>query len=380
MRNLINLKMNTKFNYDNSIKFILVFLLSIFKTIIFISLIILYSVNDVEGKPTNQLDLATPIGRLKAAIGSIFWLSFFASLVLRIIFAWNLRNDEVFRQTGLDVKQYSIGFKFIPLITSILLITKSLRDKISIGNDWTTRQLILKWKIINFIKDLVVFLWLCSIVLAIVSLILRFGLDNTMFEKFKEVVIITIFVGIFYFLIPFYFLASYSLKIYRLISKREKTYWKSASYVFFMPFFYFNAWKNVLRLSKKLKIAENTLAGQNEVEKQVINNKISRQFYQFTVVKNIFHLIFLIVFTTTMWLVITKNEILRNTGVSLIFFNLFNISTMTYLIYIGPRYLADSVNMHSKRTSLILYILDIFVPIVSIYNLIKYKQNKTILV
>ncbi|MCI8283333.1 hypothetical protein [Mesomycoplasma hyopneumoniae] len=380
MRNLINLKMNTKFNYDNSIKFILVFLLSIFKTIIFISLIILYSVNDVDGKPTNQLDLATPIGRLKAAIGSIFWLSFFASLVLRIIFAWNLRNDEVFRQTGLDVKQYSIGFKFIPLITSILLITKSLRDKISIGNDWTTRQLILKWKIINFIKDLVVFLWLSSIVLAIVSLILRFGLDNTMFEKFKEVVIITIFVGIFYFLIPFYFLASYSLKIYRLISKREKTYWKSASYVFFMPFFYFNAWKNVLRLSKKLKIAENTLAGQNEVEKQVINNKISRQFYQFTVVKNIFHLIFLIVFTTTMWLVITKNEILRNTGVSLIFFNLFNISTMTYLIYIGPRYLADSVNMHSKRTSLILYILDIFVPIVSIYNLIKYKQNKTILV
>ncbi|XKK66039.1 hypothetical protein NB625_01625 [Mesomycoplasma hyopneumoniae] len=372
--------MNTKFNYDNSIKFILVFLLSIFKTIIFISLIILYSVNDVDGKPTNQLDLATPIGRLKAAIGSIFWLSFFASLVLRIIFAWNLRNDEVFRQTGLDVKQYSIGFKFIPLITSILLITKSLRDKISIGNDWTTRQLILKWKIINFIKDLVVFLWLSSIVLAIVSLILRFGLDNTMFEKFKEVVIITIFVGIFYFLIPFYFLASYSLKIYRLISKREKTYWKSASYVFFMPFFYFNAWKNVLRLSKKLKIAENTLAGQNEVEKQVINNKISRQFYQFTVVKNIFHLIFLIVFTTTMWLVITKNEILRNTGVSLIFFNLFNISTMTYLIYIGPRYLADSVNMHSKRTSLILYILDIFVPIVSIYNLIKYKQNKTILV
>ncbi|MXR13227.1 hypothetical protein DR083_03540 [Mycoplasma hyopneumoniae] len=380
MRNLINLKMNTKFNYDNSIKFILVFLLSIFKTIIFISLIILYSVNDVDGKPTNQLDLATPIGRLKAAIGSIFWLSFFASLVLRIIFAWNLRNDEVFRQTGLDVKQYSIGFKFIPLITSILLITKSLRDKISIGNDWTTRQLILKWKIINFIKDLVVFLWLSSIVLAIVSLILRFGLDNTMFEKFKEVVIITIFVGIFYFLIPFYFLASYSLKIYRLISKREKTYWKSASYVFFMPFFYFNAWKNILRLSKKLKIAENTLAGQNEVEKQVINNKISRQFYQFTVVKNIFHLIFLIVFTTTMWLVITKNEILRNTGVSLIFFNLFNISTMTYLIYIGPRYLADSVNMHSKRTSLILYILDIFVPIVSIYNLIKYKQNKTILV
>ncbi|ASU14477.1 hypothetical protein CIB43_00586 [Mesomycoplasma hyopneumoniae] len=380
MRNLINLRMNTKFNYDNSIKFILVFLLSIFKTIIFISLIILYSVNDVDGKPTNQLDLATPIGRLKAAIGSIFWLSFFASLVLRIIFAWNLRNDEVFRQTGLDVKQYSIGFKFIPLITSILLITKSLRDKISIGNDWTTRQLILKWKIINFIKDLVVFLWLSSIVLAIVSLILRFGLDNTMFEKFKEVVIITIFVGIFYFLIPFYFLASYSLKIYRLISKREKTYWKSASYVFFMPFFYFNAWKNVLRLSKKLKIAENTLAGQNEVEKQVINNKISRQFYQFTVVKNIFHLIFLIVFTTTMWLVITKNEILRNTGVSLIFFNLFNISTMTYLIYIGPRYLADSVNMHSKRTSLILYILDIFVPIVSIYNLIKYKQNKTILV
>ncbi|QBY87610.1 hypothetical protein [Mesomycoplasma hyopneumoniae] len=380
MRYLINLKMNTKFNYDNSIKFILVFLLSILKIILLVIFAFLINITGVDDRQTTGLDLSTPIGRLKAAIGGIFWLLVFASLVLRIIFAWKLRDDEVFRQTGLDVKQYSIGFTLIPLLTSILLITKSLRDKISIGNDWTTRQLILKWKIINFIKDLVVFLWLSSIVLAVVSLILRSRTNNTMFEEFNDVVIITIFVGIFYFLIPFYFLASYSLKIYRLINKREKTYWKSASYVFFMPFFYFNAWKNVLRLSKKLKIAENTLAGQNEVEKQVINNKISRQFYQFTVVKNIFHLIFLIVFTTTMWLVITKNEILRNTGVSLIFFNLFNISTMTYLIYIGPRYLADSVNIHSKRTSLILYILDIFVPIVSIYNLIKYKQNKTILV
>ncbi|MDW2829788.1 hypothetical protein [Mesomycoplasma ovipneumoniae] len=372
--------MNRKFNYDNSIKFILVFLLSIFKTIILVVAVILTSISGVDGEQTIVSDSTTPIGRLKTTISGIFGLLFLASLGLRIFFAWNLRNDEVFKQTGLDVKQYSIGFALIPLITSILLITKSLRDKISIGNDWTTRQLILKWKIINFIKDLVVLLWFSSIVLAVVSLILRSGTNNTMFEEFNDVVIITIFVGIFYFLIPFYFLASYSLKIYRLINKREKTYWESASYIFFMPFFYFKAWKNVLRLSKKLKIAENKLISQNEVEMQVINNKISRQFCQFTMLKNIFYLIFLIVFTTTMWLVITKNEILRNTGVSLIFYNLFNISTMTYLIYIGPRYLADSVNMHSKRASLILYILDVFVPTVSIYNLIKYKQNKTILV
>ncbi|MDW2911477.1 hypothetical protein R7W79_02250 [Mesomycoplasma ovipneumoniae] len=372
--------MNKKFNYDNSIKFIILFLLSIFKTIIFVVGVILTGISGVDGEQTIGSDSTTPIGRLKTTISGIFGLLFLASLGLRIFFAWNLKNDEVFRQTGLDVKQYSIGFALIPLITSILLITKSLRDKISIGNDWTTRQLILKWKIINFIKDLVVLLWLSSIVLAIVSLILRSSTNNTMFEEFNDVVIIIIFVGIFYFLIPFYFLASYSLKIYRLINKREKTYWESATYVFFMPFFYFNAWKNVLRLSKKLKITENKLTSQNEVETQVINNKISRQFYQFTIVKNIFYLIFLIIFTATMSLAITKNEIFRNTGVSLIFFNLFNISTMTYLIYIGPRYLADSVNMHSKRAWLILYILDVFVPIVSIYNLIKYKQNKTILV
>ncbi|WNM13747.1 hypothetical protein [Mesomycoplasma ovipneumoniae] len=371
--------MNTKFNYDNSIKFILLFLLSIFKTIIFIAIIILSGINGVDGKPTTGADSTTP-GRPNNTLLLIFIGSFVLSLALRIIFVWNLRNDEVFKQSGLDVKQYLNGFKFIPLITSIVLITKPLRDKISIGNDWTTRQLILKWKIINFVKDLVVLLWFSSIVLAIVSLILSLGADNTMFEKFNEVAIIIIFVGIFYFLIPFYFLASYSLKIYRLISKRERTYWKSASYVFFMPFFYFNAWKNVLRVSKKLKIRENTLESQNEVKTQAINNKISRQFYQFTIVKNIFYLIFVIVFTVTMSLVITKNEILRNTGFTLVLYHLFNISTMTYLLYIGPRYLADSVNMHSKRTSLILYILDIFVPIVSIYNLIKYKQNKTILV
>ncbi|MDW2835626.1 hypothetical protein R7U59_02000 [Mesomycoplasma ovipneumoniae] len=372
--------MNTKLNYDNSTKFIILFLLSIFKTIIFVIYLILNSISGVGNKPITLSDPQTPIERLNATMLAVFVFLLFSSLGLRIFFARNLRNDEVFRQTGLDVKQYSIGFKFIPLITSILLITKSFRDKISIGNDWTTRQLILKWKIINFIKDLVVLLWLSSIVLAIVSLILRFGLGNTMFEGFNEVVLIIIFVGIFYFLIPFYFLASYSLKIYRLINKRERTYWKSASYVFFMPFFYFNAWKNILRLSKKLRIAENTLASQNGTETQVINNKISRQFYQFTIVKNIFYLNFVIVFTATISLAITKSEIFRNPGVALIFFHLFNISTMTYLIYIGPRYLADSVNMNSKRTSLILYILDIFVPTVSIYNLIKYKQNKTILV
>ncbi|WP_010321195.1 hypothetical protein [Mesomycoplasma ovipneumoniae] len=372
--------MNTKLNYDNSTKFIILFLLSIFKTIIFVIYLILNSISGVGNKPITLSDPQTPIERLNATMLAVFVVLLFSSLGLRIFFARNLMNDEVFRQTGLDVKQYSIGFKFIPLITSILLITKSLRDKISIGNDWTTRQLILKWKIINFIKDLVVLLWLSSIVLAIVSLILRFVLGNTMLEEFNEVVLIIIFVGIFYFLIPFYFLASYSLKIYRLINKREKTYWESASYVFFMPFFYFNAWKNILRLSKKLKIRENTLASQNEVKTQVINNQISRQFYQFTIVKNIFYLNFVIVFTVTISLAITKSEIFRNPGVALIFFHLFNVSTMTYLIYIGPRYLADSVNINSKRTSLILYILDIFVPIVSIYNLIKYKQNKTILV
>ncbi|MDW2852846.1 hypothetical protein, partial [Mesomycoplasma ovipneumoniae] len=272
--------MNTKLNYDNSTKFIILFLLSIFKTIIFVIYLILNSISGVGNKPITLSDPQTPIERLNATMLAVFVFLLFSSLGLRIFFARNLRNDEVFRQTGLDVKQYSIGFKFIPLITSILLITKSLRDKISIGNDWTTRQLILKWKIINFIKDLVVLLWLSSIVLAIVSLILRFILGNTMFEGFNEVVLIIIFVGIFYFLIPFYFLASYSLKIYRLINKREKTYWESASYVFFMPFFYFKAWKNILRLSKKIKIRENTLASQNEVETQVINNKISRQFYQ----------------------------------------------------------------------------------------------------
>ncbi|MDW2923350.1 hypothetical protein R7Z81_00995 [Mesomycoplasma ovipneumoniae] len=380
MRYLINLKVKRKFNDNNFIKFIFVFLLSILKTISLVVFAILVSISGVDDKPTTQLDLSTPIGRLKSLIGGIFWLLVIASLVLRIIFVLKLRDDELFKQTGLDVKQYSIGFALIPLLTSILLITKSLRDKISIGNDWTTRQLILKWKIINFVKDLVVLLWLTSIVLAIVSLILRSGTDNTIFEKFNEVAITIIFVGLLYFLIPFYFLSSYSLKIYRLINEREKTYWKSVSYVFFMPFFYFNAWKNVLRLSKKLKIAENTLPSQDEVETQVINNKISRQFYQFTIVKNIFHLIFVIVFIVIMSLFIAQNEIHSNSVVSAVLFAFFIMSAMIYFIYIVPRYLADFVNIHSKRTSLFLYILDIFVPTVSIYNLIKYKKNKTILV
>ncbi|WP_341491261.1 hypothetical protein [Mesomycoplasma ovipneumoniae] len=148
-----------------------------------------------------------------------------------IFFVWKLRDDEIFKQTGLDVKQYSIGFVLIPLHTSILLITKWLRDKISISNDWTTRQLILKLKIINFVKDVIVVLWLSSIVIGIVwwILYLSFGTENTIFEKLNYVLIIIIFIGLLYFLIPFYFLASYSLKIYRLINKGEKTYWKLAS-------------------------------------------------------------------------------------------------------------------------------------------------------
>ncbi|WP_337892390.1 hypothetical protein [Mesomycoplasma ovipneumoniae] len=175
--------------------------------------------------------MATPIGRLKSLIGSIFWILVFATLVMCIFFVWKLRDDEIFKQTGLDVKQYSIGFVLIPLHTSILLITKWLRDKISISNDWTTRQLILKLKIINFVKDVIVVFWLSSIVIGIVwwILYLSFGTENTIFEKLNYVLIIIIFIGLLYFLIPFYFLASYSLKIYRLINKGEKTYWKLAS-------------------------------------------------------------------------------------------------------------------------------------------------------
>ncbi len=83
---------------------------------------------------------------------AIFIGSFVLPLALRIIFVRNLRNDEVFKQSGLDVKQYLIGFKFIPLITSIVLITKSYRDKTPISNDWTARNWYLNEKSLTLLR------------------------------------------------------------------------------------------------------------------------------------------------------------------------------------------------------------------------------------
>ncbi|MHA0305547.1 hypothetical protein ACXYXB_03725, partial [Mesomycoplasma ovipneumoniae] len=74
---------------------------------------------------------------------------FFISLFFRISLAWNLRDDEILKQSVINLKQFSNAFLLFPLTVSILLINNSFNPKNTIANHWTTRQLITKWKIIN---------------------------------------------------------------------------------------------------------------------------------------------------------------------------------------------------------------------------------------
>lgn len=371
------------FNGKNLKKFWIVFSLSIIKTIFFVSLVFLQAQRDTKHSWRIDLASVSPVERTANIMSFILLVLFFSSLILRISFAWKLRDDEVLKQSGLDIKQYSIGFGLIPLITSILLITKHTRDKVSIVDFWTTKQLILKWKIINFIKDLIVLFWFFLIVAIIVSIFVYFNIDSSdnVIKKFAGVFFPALGFGILFILVPFFLLASYSLKIYREINNREKTNWTSVSYIFFLPFFYYKAWKNVLKLSSQIKTTEeNKLKVKQEAEIEDFKSKVNLHFYKFSIIKNIFHFIFITIFTVTLSLIIPRIEILRDSNVSVSLFILLTLSFTIYFLYIVPRYLTDFVNSTKKPLSLVLYAIDIFIPIVSIYNLIKYKKNNTVLV
>ncbi|MDW2911479.1 hypothetical protein R7W79_02260 [Mesomycoplasma ovipneumoniae] len=79
-------------------------------------------------------------------------------------------------------------------------------------------------------------------------------------------------------------------------------------------------------------------------------------------------------------LVVPTDQLIGQKASIGVLFGLFSIAFSLYFFYIVPRYIANFSSLTKNGFYIILYILDIFVPIVSIYNLIKYKQNKTILV
>lgn len=114
------------FTSGNFKKFRIVFLLSILKTILFLAYIIISKLFDkgfislLLWKTSTNIPFSIKI--TMKALSFILIFLFLFSLVLRISFAWKLRDDETFKQSGLNIKWYSIGFALIPLITSIILI------------------------------------------------------------------------------------------------------------------------------------------------------------------------------------------------------------------------------------------------------------------
>ncbi|MXR55821.1 hypothetical protein DR095_00150 [Mycoplasma flocculare] len=371
------------FTSGNFKKFRIVFLLSILKTILFLAYIIISKLFDkgfislLLWKTSTNIPFSIKI--TMKALSFILIFLFLFSLVLRIRFAWKLRDDEIFRQSGLDIKQYSIGFGLIPLITSIILITKKLEKKKSINDFLITKQLIQKWKIINFFKDLIALVWIFVVLGFLVSFTFAFfeaKLDENIENNFSYIYLIILGNGIFFLLIPFFLLGANSLKIYRQIKDREQANWTPVSYIFFLPFLYLKAWKNIFKIEKEIK---NTDFEKNSTTYLASKDKMNWLFYKFLVKKLVFHSLFLIVFTITLLQAITRLEILHNIGFLVSFFLLFTTTLAIYFFYICPCYLANLAIFIKKPKYWFLYILDFFIPTVSIYNLVKYRKNNDIL-
>ncbi|UVO16012.1 hypothetical protein [Mesomycoplasma ovipneumoniae] len=398
MTNLINLIKEKKLNDKNSRKFWILFVLSIIKTMFFVSLFVLY-ISSYEHTPRlsprlssqreNNIDLNSLIGKVLTTILLIVIFLFFVSLFFRISLAWNLRDDEILKQSGINLKQFSNAFLLFPLTVSILLINNSFSPKNTIANHWTTRQLITKWKIINrFVLLPLFFAALLGFIsaYALSSSGIR-AIDNNFIRNFANV-LRPIFAFTFWFVwILLFSLDSYLFKIYKSIDKTEEANQTSTILAFFTRFlgsygrlFY----KNIkpLRFNWNISLIEKELKTKEEIITEESKTKTSLEFYKFSIIKNIFHFIFIILFMiAAIVLLVVPTDQLIGQKVSIgVLFGLFSVAFSLYFFYIVPRYIANFLSLTKNSFYIILYILDIFVPIVSIYNLIKYKQNKTILV
>ncbi|MDW2926206.1 hypothetical protein R7X45_01165 [Mesomycoplasma ovipneumoniae] len=394
MTNLINLIKEKKLNDKNSRKFWILFVLSIIKTMFFVSLFVLYF-SSYEHTPRlsshreNNFGLDSLIRRVLMVIFLIAIFLFFISLFFRISLAWNLRDDEILKQSGINLKQFSNAFLLFPLTVSILLINNSFSPKNTIANHWTTGQQITKWKIINRFVLLTLFfaaLLLFIFAYALSSSRIR-AIDNNFITNFADV-LRPIFAFTFWFVLILVFsLASYLFKIYKSIDKTEEANQTSNILAFFASFlgsygrFFYRNTKTV-SVDWKISLIEEELKTKEEIITEESKTKTSLEFYKFSIIKNIFHFIFIILFMIAgiVLLVVPTNQLIGQKASIGILFGLFSIAFSLYFFYIVPRYIANFSSLTENGFYIILYILDIFVPIVSIYNLIKYKQNKSILV
>ncbi|WP_347952441.1 hypothetical protein [Mesomycoplasma hyopneumoniae] len=394
MTNLINLIKEKKLNDKNSRKFWILFVLSIIKTIFFVSSIVLYS-SSYEYSPRlsahrkNNFDLDSLIGRVVMTIFLIAISLFLILLFFRISLARNLRDDEILRQSGINLKKFSNAFLLFPLTVSILLINNTFSPKNTIANHWTNRQLITKWKIINrFVLLTLFFATLLALILAYalsssgISII-----DNNFITNFADVLRSILVFTLWLVAILFFSLVSYLFKIYKSIDKTGEANQTSTIFDFFVSFLRRHSRfdKNInktLRFDWNISLIEKELKTKEEIIIEESKIKTSLELYKFSIIKNIFHFISIILFmiAAIVLLVVPTDQLIGQKASIAVLLALFSIAFSFYFFYIVPRYIAIFACLTKKGFYIILYILDIFVPIVSIYNLIKYKQNKTILV
>ncbi|WP_341488498.1 hypothetical protein [Mesomycoplasma ovipneumoniae] len=314
---------------------------------------------------------------------------FFISLFFRISLAWNLRDDEILKQSGINLKQFSNAFLLFPLTVSILLINNSFSPKNTIANHWNTRQLITKWKIINrFVLLTLFFATLLAFIsaYALSSSGIR-AIDNNFITNFADVLRPIFVFALWFAWILFFSLVSYLFKIYKSIDKTEEANQTYTILDFFVSFLRRHSrlfYKNIksLRFDWNISLIEKELKTKEEIITEESKTKTSLEFYKFSIIKNIFHFIFIILFmiASIVLLVVPTDQLIGQKASIGVLLGLFSIAFSFYFFYIVPRYIANCSSLTKNGFYIILYILDIFVPIVSIYNLIKYKQNKTVLV
>lgn len=316
---------------------------------------------EVQGNPLSNFNW----------LGLIFVLSLFTGFIIRMHLIRLLKKDELFATSNLNLRTYRILLFFWPTTFVFKIISKSIKRKICL----TTKELIKKWKIVNTARDV-----LASLVLIGIATTLYFlykDISEEVSKAFNDFSSYGMFIIIGFIFAPWLgftliayptsFISLYSEEIYNEIRIKELKQWRNASFVFFTIFIYIKGWTNILALEKELKLKE------KEKEKDD-NDELYELFNKETIIKFVWHIISIFMLISIL-IIKLSNKDSSFVGPFTITISLLFI-TLIYITYFAPRYISNLMLLKIKnRLVIILYIIDLFIPFISIINIIKYKKN-----
>lgn len=304
----------------------------------------------------------------------IFFILTFIAFCFRIRLFFTIKTDQNFMFLNLSRKLYRTLLFLLPHTAIPKIFIKSY----FINRTFTTTQLIRKWRISNGVSESLQLFWIISITLFLTGLV-KLPIEiikNRELSQYSLSILSLSYIFSFLWALLFFpmiYIASHSAELYNEIRVKEQINWWQAGFIFLFPIIFVKAWFNVNKLSKELKTKDPEHAN-------IDLNK--RTFYVESIIKSVWHIfILLLIFISIVLISVSiSTKSVLNLSISLFGWTLTAIAT--YLVYFVPRYVSNFVLIKKSNKVKIkaLYILDIFVPVISIYNVLQYRKTKEFLV